>query len=166
MNEYSPSHQHWHDTLRNVGVETNRSHLSGSNVGAWTSISTVDPDTITRSSSVSAYYLPSADRKNLICLTGATVQEVILEQNGDGLAATGVRFEHGGSSYVATTTKEVILSAGSVVSPQILESSGIGNPAILQAAGIAVKVDNSNVGENLQDHISRSSSPQTFATPS
>jgi choline dehydrogenase-like flavoprotein len=48
---------------------------------------------------------------------------------------------------------EVILSAGSVQSPQLLELSGIGNPEILKAAGIDVKVENPNVGENLQEHM-------------
>jgi choline dehydrogenase-like flavoprotein len=51
-------------------------------------------------------------------------------------------------------SKEVILSCGSVQSPQLLELSGIGNHEILNAAGINVKVNNPNVGENLQEHMS------------
>ena len=51
--------------------------------------------------------------------------------------------------------EEVIVSAGSVQSPQLLELSGIGNQAILQNAGITVKIDNPNVGENLQEHMSK-----------
>lgn len=61
---------------------------------------------------------------------------------------------HGGEEHVVKTEKEVIVSAGSVQSPQLLELSGIGNPTILKAAGIDIKVPNPSVGENLQEHMS------------
>ena len=51
---------------------------------------------------------------------------------------------------------EVILCAGSVQSPQLLELSGIGSPKVLEAAGIEVKIENPAVGENLQEHMSSS----------
>lgn len=66
--------------------------------------------------------------------------------------ATGVSFTSGGKSYTVRANKEVIVSGGSVNSPQILELSGVGNPSILKAAGITPVIENSNVGENLQDH--------------
>lgn len=66
-----------------------------------------------------------------------------------------MRFIHHGREFVASVSREVILSAGSVQSPQILELSGVGRPDVLSAAGIPVKVKSPNVGENLQDHISR-----------
>lgn len=52
--------------------------------------------------------------------------------------------------------REVIISAGSIQSPQILELSGIGRRDVLEAAGVELKVDSPNVGENLQDHMSMS----------
>lgn len=69
--------------------------------------------------------------------------------------ARGARFTYlpSGKSYTVKATKEVILSAGSVQSPQILELSGIGNPAVLSCVGIETKVNSPRVGENLQDHI-------------
>lgn len=155
--EFSLSHQYWHKTLQQLDVPTNHSHMSGSNVGAWTSMTAVDPRTATRAYSSSAYYLPSVKRPNLFVLTGATVEELTLEQAGSGWAARGVRFAHADGSFVAKVSREVILSAGSVATPQILELSGVGNPSVLEAAGIAVKVANANVGENLQDHISKHS---------
>lgn len=155
LKEYSPSHQYWHDTLNEVGVETNRAHLSGSNVGAWTSVVAVDPEKATRSWSAASYYLPNAERKNLHVLTNATVRNVVLEKEGDAVVATGACFDHPDGQFVVSATQEVILSAGSVASPQILELSGIGNPAMLEKAGIKVQVSNENVGENLQDHISK-----------
>ena len=126
-------------------------------MGAWTTITAVDPHTATRSWSAPAYYLPNAGRKNLVVLTNANAQELILEQTQyeSDSVAKGVRFEHDGQNHTATASCEVIVCSGSIASPQLLELSGIGNPSILEAAGISVKVANPNVGENLQDHISK-----------
>lgn len=91
-------------------------------------------------------------------LTEAVVREVILEDQAQGWIANRVRFMHHGEEYTVATEGEVIICAGSVQSPQLLELSGIGNPDVLKAAGISLKVDNPNVGENLQDHLSQSKS--------
>lgn len=152
--EYSPSHHLWHDTLENLNIQTNEAHLSGSNIGAWTSITSVDPKTMTRSYAAPAYYSPNAERPNLALLTHATVSELVLDEDGPQWTAKGVRFMHSGKEYTATASQEVIVCTGSVASPQLLELSGIGNPDVLAQAGIQVKVANPNVGENLQDHIS------------
>jgi choline dehydrogenase-like flavoprotein len=153
--EYSESHAHWHKTLNQLGLETNKSHLSGSNVGVWTNVVAVDPRTTTRSYSTPAYYLPNSYRPNLRVLTDAAVREIVLEQRSEQWTATGVRFDHGGQSYTVSASQEVILSAGSVASPQLLELSGIGNPSVLERAGITVKMPNRNVGENVQEHMSK-----------
>lgn len=155
--EYGASHQHWHATLNKLGVDTNRSHCSGSNVGVWTSIGSVDPATRERSYSATAYYRPNADRANLVLLTEAVVREVVLERQEGEWVAKGARFVHGKKEYTVRTEGEVIVCAGAVQSPQLLELSGIGNPRVLQAAGIDIKIENPSVGENLQDHLSESS---------
>ncbi|KAH9928891.1 uncharacterized protein B0H18DRAFT_1117710 [Fomitopsis serialis] len=67
--------------------------------------------------------------------------------------AQGVQFEHNGSQYNVYVNKDVILSAGAVKSPQILELSGIGSYNILSSQGIPVKVDLPGVGENLRDKV-------------
>ena len=152
--EYSTSHQHWHKTLNSLGVNTNKSHFSGSNVGVWTNIVSVQPETCTRADSTSSYYLPNAHRKNLTVLTGALARELVTEQVEGKWTAKGVRFVCGDEEFTATVSKEVLVAGGSISSPQLLELSGIGDPELLKAAGIAVKVPNKNVGENLQDHIS------------
>ncbi|KAL8940590.1 MAG: hypothetical protein Q9216_002735 [Gyalolechia sp. 2 TL-2023] len=154
--EYGASSQHWHATLKNLGVESNRSHMSGSSVGAWTSLTAIDPSTQQRCYSAPAYYLPVSHRKNLVLLTHATVRNIMLEKgNGsDEQIAKGVHFIHASKQYTVEVSGEVILSAGSVQSPQLLELSGIGNPDILRKAGIETKVANPNVGENLQEHMS------------
>lgn len=152
--DYSPSHKLWHATLNEVGVKTNSAHLAGSNVGVWTNVNSVDPRTAVRSYSTS--YLAAARRTNLQVLTEATVREIVLrEDQGQGdHVATGVRFSHRGKEHVVSVQREVVVSAGTVKSPQILEMSGIGNPKVLEPAGIPVKVASPMVGENLQDHIS------------
>lgn len=145
--------------MNSLGVETNHNHLAGSNIGCWTSVVSVDPEDITRSYATTAYYKPVSSRPNLFLLTAAEVHEVLLTREGNApnpWKAEGVRFSHGGVEFSAFAAREVILSAGSIQSPQILELSGVGGSAVLSAAGINVKVDNPNVGENLQDHLSKS----------
>ena len=128
--------------------------MSGSNVGVWTNLASVNPTTGTRAYSATAYYLPNAQRPNLSVLTGATVEQVLLERCDSGWTATGVRFVCGEQQFTVHARKEVVLCGGSVTSPQLLELSGIGNPDVLRAGGIEIKVANPNVGENLQEHMS------------
>ncbi|KAL9577400.1 MAG: hypothetical protein Q9203_007477, partial [Teloschistes exilis] len=153
--QFGTSHQYWHKTLNKLGVETNRSHFSGSNVGAWTTVTSVEPNRRERSYSTNAYYQQNAHKSNLKLLSGATVQEVLLDPSEDGWVAKGVRLTYQGKEHSVYTKGEVIICAGSVQSPQLLELSGIGNPEVLEAAGIDVKIDNPAVGENLQDHMSK-----------
>jgi len=157
--DYGAAHQYWHATLHKLGTQTNHSHSSGSNVGVWTSVAGVDPETRERSYSATAYYRPNRERPNLALLTEAIVREVILENEGAEWVAKGVKFVHGGEEHVVRAEGEVIVCAGSVQSPQLLELSGIGDPNILEAAGINVNVTNPNVGENLQDHMSECLNP-------
>lgn len=114
------------------------------------------PDKRERSYSATAYYRPNSGRENLHLLTEAFVQEVVLEEEDGRWVAKGVRFIYDGEEHVVGTEREVILCAGSVQSPQLLELSGIGNSEVLKAAGIDTKVDNPAVGENLQEHMSTS----------
>jgi choline dehydrogenase-like flavoprotein len=154
-NIYGASHAHWHATFHTLGVETNKRHTSGSNVGVWTAITAVDPKSRTRSFSAKDYYMPNASRPNLMVLTDAIAQEILLENVEGSWKAAGVRFNHKDGEYYAKASKEVILSCGSVQYPQLLELSGVGDPDVLEAAGIEVKVKNKNVGENLQEHMSK-----------
>lgn len=153
--EYSASHQYWHETLHGLGIATNKTHMTGSNVGSWTNLGSVDPKTCTRSSSVTAYYQPHRHRPNLTVLTEALVERVHLQTSDGAWTAKGVRFidTATGESFSASASREVILCAGSIQSPQILELSGIGNPEVLARAGVETKVASAQVGENLQDHI-------------
>jgi choline dehydrogenase len=102
-----------------------------------------------RSSTANDYLRPAMNRPNLKVVTKALTQRVLLE----GRKAVGVAYLKGGQSVVAKAEREVILSAGSIGSPMILQLSGIGPAAVLKAAGVEVAHDLPGVGENLQDHL-------------
>lgn len=155
MQSYGPAHQFWHATLNAVGVDTSPDSLDGSNTGAWNMICTLDPISQTRSYSANAYYQPIAARSTLVLLTEAMVTKVLIEKDGhsDRWVATGVDILCDNEQKEVYAAREVILSAGSVQSPQLLELSGVGNTEVLRSAGIPVKIENPNVGENLQEHM-------------
>lgn len=96
-----------------------------------------------------AFLRAAMKRPNLTVITGAHTQRVIFE----GKRCVGVEYRGGEVDYVARARGEVILSAGAVNSPQLLELSGIGDARRLAELGIAVVNDLRGVGENLQDHL-------------
>lgn len=96
-----------------------------------------------------AFLRPAMKRPNLTIITGALTERVVFE----GKRCVGVEYRGDGVSYIAKARCEVVLSAGAVNSPQLLELSGVGNGARLQELGIDVVHDVRGVGENLQDHL-------------
>ena len=102
-----------------------------------------------RWSAANAYLKPVLNRPNLRIITHALAAEILFE----GRRAVGVRYRHAGQDRVARAASEVILSGGSINSPQLLMLSGVGPAAELARLGIAVRHDLPGVGENLQDHL-------------
>lgn len=102
-----------------------------------------------RSSTAVGYLKPARGRPNLEVKTGAHATRLVF----DGRRATGVEYRQGGETRTARAAREVILAAGAVQSPQLLQLSGVGRGADLQALGIPVVADIPGVGENLQDHL-------------
>jgi len=102
-----------------------------------------------RCSAARGYLTPILARENLTVETNARLTRIVIE---DG-QATGVEYIHDGKSRKAEAGKEVILSAGTVQSPQLLKLSGIGAPSELQSHGIECVHALAGVGENLQDHL-------------
>ena len=102
-----------------------------------------------RSSASREYLDPVKSRKNLTIVTGALVTKVVLEDK----VAKGVEYVVNGKTETAAASNEVILSAGSIGSPHILQLSGIGDKDILEKAGVDVKHHLPGVGQNLQDHL-------------
>ena len=101
-----------------------------------------------RMSTARCYLDPIRKRENLHIETGALTEQLLLEGN----RCTGVRYSVGGQPQEARAAREVVVSAGAINSPQLLELSGIGQPERLQALGIEVRHALPGVGENLRDH--------------
>ncbi len=102
-----------------------------------------------RCSAAVGYLKPVRHRANLAVETGAQATRILFE----GKRATGVEYRRGGESKRVAATREVILCAGSLQSPQLLQLSGIGAALLLQQFGIPVVHELPGVGENLQDHL-------------
>jgi choline dehydrogenase len=93
-------------------------------------------------------------RPNFEMWTMAHVVKLVIEKDADGAQrCTGVEVQAGSERIVAQATSEVVLSAGSIGTPQILQLSGIGPAGLLQKHGVEVLVDSPGVGANLQDHL-------------
>ena len=141
------------ESLSAIGVEPTNELNTGNNFGAKQEPLTLDTR-YRRNSAYDNYYMQAAGRANLQVLTFSPVQRIILEQQGSSIVATGVVYNDyaSGATINVTATKEVIMSAGSFQTPQLLLLSGIGPVATLADNGIQMYVDSENVGKNLQDH--------------
>ncbi len=101
-----------------------------------------------RHSTAAAFLDPARGRPNLRIETNAFAERVLFE----GKCATGVAYTVDGAPRQANAAREVILAAGAVQSPQLLELSGVGDPDVLKDAGVETRHALKGVGENYQDH--------------
>lgn len=137
------------------GVPLPKEHASGDAVGAYWVPTALQPKTQTRSDARNGYYDPIKSRKNLILATGKTVNEILFDHSrATGYKAKGVQYVSRSDKSVKQVyaKREVIMAAGSVFTPQILQLSGLGPKDVLSAAGVQVKKNMPAVGANLQDH--------------
>ncbi|KAF9028819.1 alcohol oxidase [Hymenopellis radicata] len=137
------------DALEAAGVPRKPDPCDGRPVGGFLCPTSVDVSTSKRSYAASDFFTLNKDLPNLLVVTNVSVSKI----NFEGTKATGVTVQQGDKTGVVNASKEVILSAGSLHTPQILELSGIGNASIIEPLGIKSVVDLPGVGENLQDHI-------------
>ncbi|KAF2875736.1 glucose-methanol-choline oxidoreductase-like protein [Massariosphaeria phaeospora] len=133
----NPLPKAWIETLERLGHRCTGDPFSGEITGAYTNAASIDAETRQRSYSASAYLQPVRHRPNLHVVTGATVQKIVLDN---------------GETMTVHARDEVILYAGTLHSPKLLELSGIGDARLLNELGIPVIIDNKYVSENLQDH--------------
>ncbi|CAE6510948.1 unnamed protein product [Rhizoctonia solani] len=144
--------------MANRGVFINFDPDSGDPFGLYNSATAVNRTTGTRSYAANTYFAYNSARANFVVLTGAQATKIEFKDsttrkpNGK-LIATGVSFVYNSTMYTVKVKKEVILSAGTFQTPQLLELSGIGNTTILRQNGITPLVELPGVGENLQDHL-------------
>ncbi|OJD34200.1 glucose oxidase [Diplodia corticola] len=130
--------------------------IAGGHMAGWNVFpSTLDVALNVREDAARAYYYPFQNRTNYRVFLNTEAQKLVWAQSGgadDTATASGVEVKDStGKTRTIYANKEVILSAGSLRSPVLLELSGVGNPDILKAAGVATKVALPSVGENLQD---------------
>ncbi|KAF2744933.1 GMC oxidoreductase [Sporormia fimetaria CBS 119925] len=148
--DYPGSERFWNAAVR-MGFPTVQDPNAGQAIGIFRLLHSVDPATQTRSYSRRAHYDRVKVRSNYHIFPNTAVAKVIFQ----GTTATGVEFIDLATKVksIAKATKEVIVAAGAVHTPQILQLSGVGRKTDLQALGIRTVSDLPGVGSNLQDHL-------------
>lgn len=142
------------DTISALGYPPTADPFTGTMTGVYANPMTIDSKERARTDSVTAYYHPAQHRPNLHVRVGAVVEKITFDTDGAEPRATGVEVSVNGSTPTKIrASKEVILAAGAVGSPKLLELSGIGSRELLEEFGIEVVYENPYVGENLQDHV-------------
>ena len=145
--EYHPIRRHFEAAAREAGLPATTDMNGPSPEG-------IGPYAITtrgglRWSAADAFLRPAMARRNLAVMTGAQALRVVFEDR----RAVGVELRLDGGTRVLLARREVVLAAGAVNSPQLLQLSGVGPGGVLAAAGVAVLHDNAAVGGGLQDHL-------------
>ncbi|MBO9402717.1 GMC family oxidoreductase N-terminal domain-containing protein [Shimia sp. R9_3] len=138
------------DAAEETGVQKTDDFNSGDNAGVG--YFDVNQRSGWRWNTSKAFLRPAKARPNLTVWTEAQAEKLLFDKEGD-LRCSGVRVNRAGQSVEAFARKEVVLSAGAINSPQILQLSGIGPADLLKKHGIDVVMDQPYVGENLQDHL-------------
>ncbi|KAF8860625.1 alcohol oxidase [Acephala macrosclerotiorum] len=144
----------WGRTFKTLGLGPETDPRDGETTGGYNLPKFMDKQA-KRSHAGSAFYAPNEGRSNLTVLTSALVTKIEFDIDGEVPVAKGVRYVVEGKEHFVHVKEgkgEVILAAGTVQSPQILELSGVGDKTRLEKLGIVSVVDNPNIGENLQDH--------------
>ncbi|TIA89330.1 hypothetical protein E3P99_02117 [Wallemia hederae] len=156
--------KHWIPAYEALGVNIPNDGASGNNHGPVITPSIINPTNMSRSDPKAGYIDPLPPRPNLTILTKHQVTTIDFSDEKDdqgNLIANGVYFGKADGSnknnlYRATAKKEVIMSGGTVNTPQTLQLSGIGPKALLDSLNIPVKHALPGVGHNLQDHAATS----------
>lgn len=145
------------DAVKELALPTVKDQGGGTPIGGYFCPHNINPSNSTRSSAREAYYNVVESRSNLHLIPGQQVTKLITSTNGT-VSVTAVEYAASATADRMTVgvTKEAILAAGSLHSPQILQVSGIGAPSLLESIGVATVVDLPAVGENFQDHTSLS----------
>ncbi|KAI1463290.1 putative GMC oxidoreductase [Daldinia caldariorum] len=147
---YELARQAW----ENLGYPLNTDVNSGETRGFDVWPQTLDRDANVREDAARAFYYPIEQRINLKIIKGTVTKLTWANSSSDGdvLTTDGVEYiSPTGQAIAIGVRKEVLLSAGSLRSPLILERSGVGNPSIHKSHGIETRIDLPGVGEHLQD---------------
>jgi choline dehydrogenase-like flavoprotein len=161
----SPVLKEWLGTFQSIGYGITADPFSGQSSGGYSTLAAIDSETKTRSYAATGYGLPAMQRSNVRIITETLVRRIEFDSDSIGdrspekssqpsiALATGVQILLQNQIHSVRANREVIISAGAINTPKLLELSGIGNRKILDQLHIPLVVDNPNVGENLQDHL-------------
>lgn len=142
----------WRDAAQSCGIPKIEEFNRGDNFG--NAYFQMNQDRGVRWSATKAFLRPAMKRSNLTVITKAHVQKLNIEDTENGKRATGLQVRIGNQALqTILARREIILSAGSIGSPQILQVSGVGPSGLLRDLGIDVICDSPGVGENLHDHL-------------
>ncbi|MDC5811795.1 choline dehydrogenase [Vibrio europaeus] len=145
--QLNPLYQAFIDAGKDAGYPVTQDYNGYQQEGFGAMHMTVDNGV--RASTSNAYLRRALKRVNLTLVKGVVARKVIIQQG----KAVGVEYEKSGKIIQTLAQKEVISSAGSIGSPQLLQLSGIGPKSVLDKAGVKVELDLPGVGQNLQDHL-------------
>ncbi|KAJ8921513.1 hypothetical protein NQ315_003131 [Exocentrus adspersus] len=126
--------------------------IDGVNVTGFT-IAQADNRDGVRLSSARAFLWPARNRSNLNVMLNSLVTRILVKDDGENKTAEGVEFIYNNQTYTVKATKEVILAAGAINSPQVLLLSGIGPKDVLEDVGIEQVLELPGVGKNLTNHV-------------
>ena len=142
----------WRDAAAEFGIPKIKEFNRGDNFG--NAYFQMNQRRGVRWNATKAYLRPAENRPNLTVLSNVLVEKVELNNPSQRPRATGVKIRRADkSSTIFKADQEVLLSAGAIGSPQILQLSGIGSSELLSSRNIPIRVDLRGVGENLQDHL-------------
>jgi choline dehydrogenase-like flavoprotein len=140
----------WKATGVHVPVDGNNGEAYGP---SWFG-NTMDKTTGRRAHARYAYIDPISERTNLKIITKTTAQKIIFDEGKGPMKAVGVQITDDATNKISIVyaKKEVVLAAGAIQTPKLLQLSGVGPRSVLEAAGVEVKVELDAVGSNFQDH--------------
>ena len=142
----------WRDAAAEFGIPKIKEFNRGDNFG--NAYFQMNQRRGVRWNATKAYLRPAENRPNLTVLSNVLVEKVELNNPSQRPRATGVKIRRADkSSTIFKADQEVLLSAGAIGSPQILQLSGIGSSELLGSRNVPMRVDLRGVGENLQDHL-------------
>ena len=136
--------------LKEIGMDVVPGFQNGELMGQSWALFTIDAESQTRESSETAFLRRSLDNTNYYLYDMTMAKKIIFD---DSKKATGVLVDTLGMEYTLSARKEVILSAGAIGSPQLLQVSGVGPAELLEQNNIPIVSDLPGVGQNMQDHI-------------
>jgi len=141
----------WRDAAADAGIPKITEFNRGDNSG--NAYFQMNQRRGSRWSATKAFLDPAKARPNLTIVTEAHVQKLLFDEASGKRRCTGIQVETKRGVETFSASREVLLSAGSIGSPQILQLSGVGNGELLKERGVAPVHELSGVGENLQDHL-------------